>query len=217
MKLKLSNLIFVSVMIVIVSYVCVFYLSACDEYLSTTQWEARSKPADVNQAKVMVILEQGRQEAQQKAKSAAQIDSIKFWCFLGLGGALVAIFLGTAAIKQIAFGLAIICGAMIAIVQFYTTFPILFAYAGGVIALGAAGYAIWQHKKDFKINEADLKIHKTANVELVQTVDEIKPHLTPETKGDLFGDGFGDGIIKTEIQSPATTELVSKIRNNKDS
>ena len=194
--------------------ICV-YLTACDEQLTKSQWDARYAPQTIEQAKAKVVLETGLKTADQKMKSAAQIDSIKFWCFLGLGGALVAMFLGTTAIKQTGFGLVIICGAMIAIVQFYTTFPLLFAYAGGAIALGAACYAVWQHRKALATGLKDLEIHKTALTEVVQGNETFKTLVESPIPSQLSPvENFKNSQVVS--QSPATTAIVSKIRNGKN-
>jgi hypothetical protein len=139
----------------------------------------------------MVVLEQGKLEAGQRVKAQASIDWVKLICVGGCIAAIAAIVLGTSGIKSLGFSALVICLASIALIQFYQTYTAYFAYSGGVIALCAGGRAIITHRK--------------ALVQAVKTGEVYKANITT----DMTEIG---NKIKTEVQSPTTTKLISSIR-----
>jgi hypothetical protein len=174
----------------------VLALCGCQEKLTRGEWDARYKPKDVNEASAMVILEAGRKEADQKMKRQSAIDRVQLICIVGAIASIAAIILGTSGLKGIGLGALLTCIAGFALIQFYTTYPMVVAYIGGGIALTAGTFSIWTHKK--------------ALAEVVTNVEGIKSVASNASVTLPIVITSVGSILKN--QSPATKSLVAGIR-----
>ena len=169
---------------------------SCQPRMTETQWSAQYKPADVNEAAAMVILQTGKQMAEQKARAASRIDFAIFVCLIGAIGCGVAIVLGTSGMKSTGLLGLFVCIGSVALLKFYQDFPLWFSYLGGGIALTAGSFAAWKHRGALR--------EVVGNVEAIKNEDVL---AAPQ----LLGVG---NIIKRYLQdqSPATKKLVAGIR-----